>query len=1173
MTRRLGAWVRRRGVTRVIFELFLIIQLGHLGEHLAQMAQLFIMGWPPAQARGIVSQLDVEKVHFLWNLIVLVALGWLLQRGVRSTWLTATTVWAVLHSSEHGYLLTRALMTGLEGQPGVLGAGGLLASWGWTLSGLTTWSRPTVHFFWNLGEVALLVLAYVAFRTGSWHPVPARRWVPAALVALLALVPGTSSAPVSSINALAPVEVVLDSAQELVGVAVKLDGTAYVSDAAAGVVYQIAPDGTASVAVSGLQRPAGLALDLFGRLLIAEEGAGRVLRRASTGALTELASGLHAPRWLAANLDGSLYVSHHGGPPDGPDPSEGREIVRIAPGQSPLVVATGLSRLEGLARVGADLIAATVSPQSTPTGQLLRFPLRPGGALDPPSVFLDIGPQQPVGLMQPGQFALVIGLYTGLRELTGPPDPAQRGIDKVRLDATRTAFAEHLDDPRGLTLGPDGSLYLADGTAGRLLRFRAPPSPVLDALPPVTTQTAITVTGHTEPEARVDVVVLVNLSIETVVTATADAQGAFSLSVPITPDAVNTLAVLATAHGGDGLTSVPTLVVLTHDEQAPGVSLLQPPAGTFVRGTVNLQAQATDPGGVASLTFRLDASALTTVTNPTPESTNFTASAQLVTTGRPEGAHVLAAVARDRAGNSASAAHTILIDNTPPDTQLTGGPTGEVDATSATFTFTGSDNFTATANLRFAWRLDGGAFSAFSAATSATLTGLTQGPHTFEVKARDLAGNEDPTPATRSFTVRSGPSITAVDPASGAIGTLVTITGANLAPGPTTVAFNGVAAVVRSLAAGSLVTTVPPGATTGPITVTTPRGTASHPFTVVSTQEFGLQVAPTSTTILQGTATAYTVTLQNTGANPFTGLASLSVTGLPTGVTAAFAPAATLTGCQLGTLTLTAEPTAQTGLAALTVTASAPTDIGTQTRAANVNVDVVPGGRTAVLGRITFVSGQPIPGVQLMLGSVTAASDAAGNFQLVDVPDGVQMLMIDANAAQAGLPIYAVEVTTVAGQATQLPPFRITPPPPPERFTPINNAAQTQVITDDRFPGFALTLPAGVTITGWDNTLKTQVAIERLSADALPVPTTPPGVGGSLFQIFFGTPMGGLPSAKLPVTLPNELHLSPGDKAEIWYYDAAPIPGVPAGWRLAGEGTVSEDGTRVVSDPGVGLER
>jgi YD repeat-containing protein len=67
--------------------------------------------------------------------------------------------------------------------------------------------------------------------------------------------------------------------------------------------------------------------------------------------------------------------------------------------------------------------------------------------------------------------------------------------------------------------------------------------------------------------------------------------------------------------------------------------------------------------------------------------------------------------------------------------------------------------------------------------------------------------------------------------------------------------------------------------------------------------------------------------------------------------------------------------------------------------------------------------------------------------------------------------------------------------------------------------------------------------------------------------------MGGLPSAPIPVTLPNDLDIKPGDKAELWYYDAAPFPGVPGAWRLAGLGTVSPNGATIVSDPGVGIQR
>jgi hypothetical protein len=55
--------------------------------------------------------------------------------------------------------------------------------------------------------------------------------------------------------------------------------------------------------------------------------------------------------------------------------------------------------------------------------------------------------------------------------------------------------------------------------------------------------------------------------------------------------------------------------------------------------------------------------------------------------------------------------------------------------------------------------MDGGSWSAWSTVTSATVTGLSDGAHTFEVKARDESGNEDPTPASISFTVDKTPPV------------------------------------------------------------------------------------------------------------------------------------------------------------------------------------------------------------------------------------------------------------------------------------------------------------------------------------------------------------------------------------------------------------------------------
>jgi len=53
----------------------------------------------------------------------------------------------------------------------------------------------------------------------------------------------------------------------------------------------------------------------------------------------------------------------------------------------------------------------------------------------------------------------------------------KRVIGKVHADTHLSLFADTLEDLQGVALGPDGSLYVADGKAGRVVRFRAPPPP------------------------------------------------------------------------------------------------------------------------------------------------------------------------------------------------------------------------------------------------------------------------------------------------------------------------------------------------------------------------------------------------------------------------------------------------------------------------------------------------------------------------------------------------------------------------------------------------------------------------------------------------------------------------------------------------------------------------
>lgn len=87
-------------------------------------------------------------------------------------------------------------------------------------------------------------------------------------------------------------------------------------------------------------------------------------------------------------------------------------------------------------------------------------------------------------------------------------------------------------------------------------------------------------------------------------------------------------------------------------------------------------------------------------------------------------------------------------DTTPPETTITSGPSGSLTSTSASFDFESSEDPSS-----FECRLDGGAWSACTSPQG--YTGLTPRAYTFEVRATDAAGNTDPTPASRTWTVVS----------------------------------------------------------------------------------------------------------------------------------------------------------------------------------------------------------------------------------------------------------------------------------------------------------------------------------------------------------------------------------------------------------------------------------
>ena len=85
-------------------------------------------------------------------------------------------------------------------------------------------------------------------------------------------------------------------------------------------------------------------------------------------------------------------------------------------------------------------------------------------------------------------------------------------------------------------------------------------------------------------------------------------------------------------------------------------------------------------------------------------------------------------------------------DTTPPETRIDSGPAVKTKSTSARFAFGSSEP-----GSTFECRLDTGDFQPCA---SPHAVKVKKGAHTFEVRARDAAGNVDPTPASSSWTVK-----------------------------------------------------------------------------------------------------------------------------------------------------------------------------------------------------------------------------------------------------------------------------------------------------------------------------------------------------------------------------------------------------------------------------------
>ncbi len=196
-------------------------------------------------------------------------------------------------------------------------------------------------------------------------------------------------------------------------------------------------------------------------------------------------------------------------------------------------------------------------------------------------------------------------------------------------------------------------------------------------------------------------------------------------------DGAHTFQVRATDAAGN-TDATPASRSFTVNATAPQTTIDSGPSGTTTDATPTFTFSAGEPG--STFECRIDNGPFTSCTSP------FTTA----TLG--DGAHTFQVRATDAAGNTDTtpAGRSFTVDTTGPTASITSGPAGSIRNATAQFAFSSNEP-----NSTFECRLDGAAFVPCS---SPYTTGpLSEGSHTFGVRATDALGNRGPV-TSRSFT-------------------------------------------------------------------------------------------------------------------------------------------------------------------------------------------------------------------------------------------------------------------------------------------------------------------------------------------------------------------------------------------------------------------------------------
>jgi len=301
-----------------------------------------------------------------------------------------------------------------------------------------------------------------------------------------------------------------------------------------------------------------------------------------------------------------------------------------------------------------------------------------------------------------------------------------------------------LDGAIAVAVSPDAkSVYVASQTDDAIVRFNRedPPETQIDSGPSGTTSNTTPTFTFSSDEGNVTFA----CSVDGAAFAACSGPGNSHTTAALA-DGAHTFEVRAADTFGTADPS-PASRAFTVDTTAPVAPAItaSSPASPANDNNPELTGSA-EAGSTVSLYTSADCTGSPAATDT---AANFAAPGVTATVAD-DSTTTFTATATDTTGHTSpcSAGLTYVEDSTAPETTIASGPANGSTTNDRTpaFGFSSSE-----AGSSFECKVDGGSFAACSSPN--TTAALADGAHTFKVRATDHAGNTDPTPASRSFTV------------------------------------------------------------------------------------------------------------------------------------------------------------------------------------------------------------------------------------------------------------------------------------------------------------------------------------------------------------------------------------------------------------------------------------